>query len=119
MQDVDLSAMIQALEERLLKPEVRRSVEHVDALLADVFVEIGSSGKLYDKTQIMAALQIEVGVRYSLADFEVRELAPGVVLATYRTLRTAQGKVKQALRSSIWMLVEEHWQMVFHQGTPT
>ena len=118
MQDAALSETIRELEERLLQPEVRRSAEHVDALLADVFVEIGSSGRLYDKAQIMAVLQVEVGVRYSLADFEVRELTPGVVLATYRTRCTAQGEVKQALRSSIWMLVKEHWQMVFHQGTP-
>ncbi|MBN1668678.1 MAG: DUF4440 domain-containing protein [Anaerolineales bacterium] len=118
MQDAALSETIRALEERLLQPEIRRSVEQVDVLLADAFLEIGSSGKLYDKTQIVAALQVEPDVRFSLEDFRVRELAPHVVLAIYRTSRTTGDEMKWALRSSIWKLAEGRWQMVFHQGTP-
>jgi hypothetical protein len=118
MQDAALSEMIRELEERLLQPEIRRAAEQVDALMADEFMEIGSSGKLYDKAQIMAALEAETGELFSLEDFHVRELAPGVVLAIYRTSRTTQEGVQRALRSSIWKFAAGRWQMVFHQGTP-
>ena len=118
MQDAALSETIQEFEERLLQPAVRKSAEQVDALLGDEFLEIGSSGALYDKAQIIAALQTETGVRFSLEEFRVRELARGVVLAIYRTSRTSQGELKRALRSSIWKFAAGRWQMVFHQGTP-
>jgi hypothetical protein len=47
-------------------------------------------------------------------------LAEGVVLVTYRSVRTdlESGKVLQARRSSIWILRADGWKMRFHQGTP-
>jgi hypothetical protein len=47
------------LEEDLLKPEVRRSAERVNCLLADDFIEFGSSGRIFDKRGIIEALQLD------------------------------------------------------------
>ena len=115
-------ALLRSLEEELLKPEVRRTADQVGRLLADDFVEFGSSGRVYDKAQIIAALQDEApdpAIRISLTDFSARQLAPGAILVTYRTVWSGPGApAGYKLRSSIWKLMEGRWQMVFHQGTP-
>lgn len=112
---------LRQLEEQLLRPDVRWSAEKLSALLADEFVEFGSSGRVFDKQQIIAALQAESPTRRSLADFKTSVLAPGMVLATYRAIRDdASGESPtSSLRSSIWKLMDGRWQMLFHQGTPS
>jgi hypothetical protein len=119
--DVEYSQaqVLRQLEERLLQPEVRRSAQAVADLLADEFVEFGSSGRVFDKKQIVAALQEEATLQTSLLDFKTTVLAHEVVLATYRVVRyRASGEQPtHSLRSSIWKLMEGRWQMVFHQGT--
>jgi hypothetical protein len=116
--------LLRRLEERLLRPEVRSSAEQVGRLLADDFIEFGSSGHAYDKRQTIEALRQETPdptVRLSLTEFVARRLAPEVILVTYRTIQRGgpEGPEKSRLRSSIWKVVEGRWQMVFHQGTPS
>jgi hypothetical protein len=111
---------LRQLEERLLQTNVRKSAEEVSELLASEFIEFGSSGRIFDKQQIIASLQMESTVRRSLVDFKTWILAPAVVLVTYRAIRQgAPGEQPiYSLRSSIWRLIDGRWQMVFHQGTP-
>ena len=94
-----------ALEQRLAD-RVR-----VEELLADEFVEIGSSGSVYDKSQALAAIRAEPSRRIPIQEFGVRSLTPDVALATY----CAAG----SLRSSIWIRSGGSWRIVFHQGTPS
>jgi hypothetical protein len=112
--------LIRHLEERLLRADVRRSVLSVAELLADDFVEIGSSGRIFDKSATIAGLQSEPHVEISLTDYQARILAPDVILATYRAVRSprAPAQPTQSLRSSIWKRRDGRWQLVFHQGTP-
>lgn len=118
--DYPLAEHIRSLEEELLKPQVRRSTEKLDTLLADDFVEFGSSGQTYTKQQIIAALQHELEIEISLQDFKMRLLAPGVALATFRAVKRdpKMGEARQSLRSSIWRNIDGRWQLAFHQGTP-
>ena len=60
---------LRTLEERLLQPDVRRSAQAVASLLADEFVEFGSSGRVFDKTQIITALRDEPPIERVLSDF--------------------------------------------------
>ena len=114
-----LPALLEALERRLLAPAVRNSVGEVSALLADEFVEFGSSGAVYTKAEMVAALQMEQSPRADARDFAVRILAPDIALITYRTERRNDGAPpKQSRRSSIWRHLDDRWQMIFHQGTP-
>ena len=109
---------VRRLEERLLDPGFRRSVQEVSALLADAFQEFGASGRRYDKQQILAALAQEQGFSAHLSGFTVREFAPGCLLATYRVLIHRPGAEPQhSLRSSLWVHREGRWQMLFHQAT--
>jgi len=111
-------ALIRRLEEELLKPEIRRSANLVSRLLADEFIEFGSSGAIYDKRCIVEALQQEApSTTVRMVDFTARPLTSDIVLVTYRSIR--EGTCKSHLRSSIWKLIADQWQMIFHQGTPS
>jgi len=112
-----LDEHLKTLEETLLRPEVRTSAESLSELLADDFVEFGSSGRVWTKPDIIEALQDETSARLSMSEFTVKLLAENVALATYRAAKfTDRGSVK-SLRCSIWTLREGRWQIVFHQGT--
>ncbi|MBB5316116.1 nuclear transport factor 2 family protein [Tunturibacter empetritectus] len=112
---------LKSLEERLLDPTIRRDSEAVAAHLTDDFLEFGGSGRVFDKAAILEDLQDEPPRPPSLlSDFKTRELAPNVILATYKaTRRNAAGEpIGQSWRSSIWTHVNGQWQITFHQGTP-
>jgi hypothetical protein len=112
---------LRSLEEHLLNPAIRRDSEAVAALLADDFIEFGGSGRVFDKASILGDLKNEPPRPASLlTDFKIRELASGVILATYKATRrnTAGEPAGQSWRSSIWAHVNGQWQITFHQGTP-
>lgn len=117
MENLELKEYLYLLEERLLHPGVRKSVYELDVLLADDFVEFGGSGRTFDKQQTIDGLANEAIIQMTLRDFKVKQLAANVALTTFRVLKHEDMKV--SLRSSIWKLKEDQWQMVFHQGTPT
>jgi hypothetical protein len=116
-----LSEQIYKLEGRLLQPEVRRSKEEITTILADDFVEFGSSGRIFDKIQVVEGLPHSPTVPMIIEDFQVKVLSSNVVLATYRVVRTNEPReeMRNSLRSSIWKFIDGRWQMVFHQGTRT
>jgi hypothetical protein len=113
----------QALEESLHQTATRGSPDKVRALLADGFVEFGSSGGVYGKEETIAALAGEGAAEgppasISAYDFALRTIAPDTVLLTYRSKRlSGDGHERHALRSSLWQFIDGRWQMIFHQGT--
>ena len=113
------NAQLRCLEERLLQHTTRRSSERLRELLAEDFVELGSSGRIFNREEIIAALRSEAPGKRELSNFKTKVLADGLVLVTYRSSRTfPTGLEAMALRSSIWKLRGARWQMIFHQGTP-
>jgi len=110
---------LRKLEEDLLQPEIRKDREAVAALLADDFCEFGSSGKVFSKPEIIQALQTEEPAQISIADFRVRSLTTGIALVTYRAVEQGEAgrEIRTSLRSSVWVMRDEEWQMLFHQGT--
>jgi hypothetical protein len=116
-----ISDQLKSLEEQLLDPTVRRDPKAVACHLTDDFLEFGGSGRVFDKAAILEDIQAEPPRQASLlTDFKTRELAPNVILATYKaTRRNAAGEpISQSWRSSIWTHVDGQWQITFHQGTP-
>jgi len=94
----------------------KRSVESASRLLAEAFIEFGSSGRVWNKDSIVEGMRREQADQsITVEDFAARELAPDVVLVTYISKKDAGS----ALRSSIWKHHEGKWQMIFHQGTRT
>lgn len=102
------------LEQRLLDPEVRHSVASINPLLHADFVEFGSSGRVYNKEMMVNMMIRQTPGAVRIRDFDVREVADGVALVTYRTIGT---EGKEAWRSSIWVRQSSRWQIIFHQGT--
>ena len=99
----------------LLDPRVRADPRQLDHLLADDFIEVGSSGRIYDKQTLIAMLAGEEPAPVSVLEFSTRKLGPGVALVTYRTIGQTGLTVR---RSSIWVRTKGRWRLVFHQGTP-
>ncbi|MEX6507231.1 DUF4440 domain-containing protein [Jiella sp. M17.18] len=119
--DRRLAGHLMELEVSLLDPALRADPDRVGALLADDFVEIGSSGAVSGRAAIIAALAVEAAdgpVDRQVSDMEVRLLSPEVALITYRVRRGRPGTASVVnLRSSIWTCKDGRWQMRFHQGT--
>lgn len=120
----DISEHLQELEQRLLDAGAQGDREAANLLLAGSFSEIGSSGRVFDKHQVLSAFGANTGrpARYhwQLTDFSARPLAEGLYQARYGvTRRDADGqRENRSLRSSLWQLTDRRWQMIFHQGTP-
>lgn len=113
--EIVLAEHIRELEEQLLSNPVRTNPAAVALLIADDYIEFGSSGRVWRK-------QDQVGeggageVRMTLSHFELRTLSEDTVLATFRIFNEDSGM--HCLRSSIWKFRDGRWQMFFHQGTP-
>lgn len=107
--------LLKEYELLLLQPAARTS-DVVSRLLAETFVEFGSSGRVFNKAQTVSALQAESPVQVLASDFKVQVLAPHLALVTYSAVRQSEPP-KHTLHSSIWQQNSGRWQMVFHQGT--
>ncbi|MCM2476860.1 DUF4440 domain-containing protein [Rhizobium sp. CG5] len=119
-----LLAEIRALEEALHRPEIRRSREAVEELLAEGFFEIGASGTVYQRGDMVDHL-VREGDNADDWDlhtdaYSLVSISGDAVLLTYRTRRKkSDGSERHVLRSSIWKHTGAKWQMLFHQGTLT
>jgi ribonuclease HI len=103
-------AQVAALELRLLDPATRRSPQDVAALLHPDFLEVGASGRSWDRESMIAALRADPGSGTRVTGLTVHLIAPDVALVTYRTERAA--------RASLWLRDREGWRVRFNQGMP-
>ncbi|MGG1942287.1 DUF4440 domain-containing protein [Paenibacillus polymyxa] len=112
----ELEDIILNLEKQLM--HARR--EDFERLLADDYIEYGSSGRKYDKSMQITFLKGKFPldcIPFVITDFNIKVLSSDFVHVTYCTESIDTGN--KSLRSSIWKLNEGQWQMIFHQGTPT
>jgi hypothetical protein len=107
------------LEKKLVDPDLRSTPEKLAPLLADDFIEFGSSGHAYDKKRILFLLRRQIPARLSIEEFRMIPLSDSAALVTYRagTESTRTTASHYSLRSSLWVLRRGAWQMLFHQGT--
>jgi hypothetical protein len=112
-----VETLLEKLERQLLVPQFRKSLL-VSELLAEDFVEFGSSGRRFNKVEILAALEAEAPVEITASQFKVELLSSQIALVTYHAQRHGEPSV-HTLRSSIWQQREGQWQIVFHHGTVT
>ena len=117
----DIAPHLRRSEEVLLDPAVRSDRTRVGELLADDFVEFGSSGRIWTRDEILDQLAGETPAPIHMADFECSLLAEDVALVTYRASRTDNrtGIQFSSLRCSIWTKKPGGWRLRFHQGTRT
>ena len=108
------------LEKKLLDPELRRTPEKLSPLLADDFLEFGSSGHSMDKKRVLYLLKKMNPAKTLIEEFRAVELNGAVALVTYRAVSesTRVERTRYSLRSSLWVVRNGGWQILFHQGTP-
>jgi hypothetical protein len=114
-----LTEKLLELEKKLLDPELRRTPEKLAPLLADDFMEFGSSGHAYDKQRILFLLRRQLPARLLIEEFRVFDVSASAALVTYRACSESSRMTgsRSSLRSSLWVLRGDDWQMKFHQGT--
>lgn len=112
---------LETLERELHTAGTRRSATRLKELLHPEFREIGRSGREYLRATILERLAEGEPPKVHAEQFRRVDLEPRVALITYKSAHIAEdgGLCRHSLRSSIWILGEEGWRMVFHQGTPT
>ncbi len=117
-----LLAMLRELEMQIYKPETRRDRAKLDALAHPDFFEFGSSGKSYSRADILELLPLDTSnIVVWAQDWAVLSLGENYALLTYKSAHERPDGTleRHVLRSSIWALTSQGWQIYFHQGTPT
>jgi len=103
-----------ALEQELALVGHHPGPERLEQLIADEFVEHGSSGRIWTKAQLLEVMPKWPVVQREVSEFSAEALAENLALVRYRSLRMGQ----LSLRASVWKRQPRGWQIVFHQGTP-
>jgi len=104
-------------ELRLLDPVVRSSADVLAALLHPDFREIGTSGRLWERRTIIAALTAPDAPHpgpLTASRMRGDQLASDLVHLTFDT----ESRGLRSHRSSLWRLTGSGWRLYFHQATP-
>lgn len=108
-------------ELRLHDPAVRTSRADAERLLDPDFVEVGKSGRRWNREEMLAALPTfetsrDAGPRIEVSRMTGVLLAPGLVHLTYETVVDGQ----RARRSSLWRKGDDGagWRIYYHHATP-
>lgn len=115
--DDETRELLRELEEELWRAETRFDRARMEQLFAEDFFEVGRSGRVYSREELLAVTGSEIDAVLPLPNMAIRYLAPGVAQITYNSLVTCNGKVERGRRSSIWSLDADTWRLRFHQGT--
>ncbi|RXZ37689.1 DUF4440 domain-containing protein [Agromyces binzhouensis] len=117
MEDESIAVLVTGAERRLLEPETRRDPAALEDLLHESFREIGRSGRLWTRDELIDVMTgpDAVDVQSAVVTGEHVELVgPDLALLTY----TLDADGMRSRRSSLWRLTGGRPRMLFHQGTP-
>jgi hypothetical protein len=113
MKITTLQDHLYGLEERLLHPDREPDRKELFSLLTDDFREFCSSGRIFNRQQVLDDLLSSTARPATIHHFYVEALAETVALVTYRVTTP----VAVSHRSSLWVFRDNRWQLQFHQGT--
>lgn len=99
-----------ALERELLRDEIRADATELARLLHPRWAEIGASGRLLDRDEVVAGLP-PTGAELQVVRAE--RIGDDTILLLWR----AVGARGASLRSSLWIRESGRWRQLFHQGT--
>lgn len=109
---------ILALEQEMHRTEVRRDRDRMEELLHPLFEEIGRSGKVYSRPDIIAEFTAggslpEIGV----SEVNLKQVSAQLLLLSYVSFHKSTPDPRRTRRSSLWQRHADRWQIRFHQGT--
>lgn len=105
--------LITRAERDLLTDEVRSDPSRMAALLHPDFTEIGASGRLWTRAEVLS----EIGALPTPTELQVvssRWIDTDSILLLWRAVSDQQTR----LRSSVWVREKGNWLLLFCQGTP-
>lgn len=103
-----------SLEERLFHPDRETDRSVLFPLLSPDYREFCTSGRIMNRQQVIDVMVTAPARDAKINHYYVVQLSETSALATYRAT-TPSGS---SHRSSLWVLRDGNWQLVFHQGTP-
>jgi hypothetical protein len=116
LSDLDV-AHIARLEEGLWRAETRNSPAWMEAVLAADFHEIGASGVVHARAEVIAPHDGPIRSR-PLMNVRARKVGEGLALVRYRSAtENDDGSLRVSERASLWRQQGSKWLLVFHQGT--
>ncbi|RMC37456.1 DUF4440 domain-containing protein [Paracoccus alkanivorans] len=115
----DEKETLEALEETLWRAETRFDCALMDRIFASGFVEIGRSGRRYERAEMIfdSGPDAVINATLPLPDYSVELIAPNIALATYISEVRYGDNLERGRRSSLWTRKNGRWQLRFHQGT--
>ena len=104
--------ILYTLESMLIAPLYPTPSEIVHELIAEDFVEIGSTGQIYAKDDILS-YHNDAPTPIKIKDFQAKDLTDDLYLTGYKTIEDPISSI----RTSIWKQTKGKWQLIFHQST--
>lgn len=105
------------LELELQSPAARSNVHRLRELLASDFVEVGASGRRWDRPAILGLLAEESGepdtAEILVEDLHARALSGDLIQVFWDSSHNG----RRARRTSLWRRVGDGWEQIYHQGT--
>jgi len=90
--ETPLLSTLRDLELRLIRPEVRSDPDQLGALLHADFHEVGASGRVYTREEVLAEYRgAPPSYVVRVHDFEVQEVLAGVALLRFRSAHVVAG----------------------------
>ncbi|QFG67515.1 DUF4440 domain-containing protein [Ornithinimicrobium pratense] len=114
--DDDLRCVLE-LERELQSPSTRGDADRLRKLLSPTFIEIGASGRRWDRRSILDLLVQETadpstaGIR--IDNLTGRQLTEDMIQVFWDSTR----KDRRARRTSLWQRRDGRWQLIYHQAT--
>jgi glutathione S-transferase len=98
--------------------ETRADSRWMDRMLHPDFMEVGRSGRTYDRQQAIDTTDYPYQVDLPLQDLEMDLIDEDVALVMYVSNEHQDGESSPAHRTSVWVNTNDGWRLRFHQGTP-
>lgn len=105
------------LEMSLWINETRNNELYMSNILHPDFKEIGQSGNVYTKNDILSDLSNNIVPKFPLKNPNLKQLSDGVFLVSYEINYTVNDIEYNSIRTSIWLSNEDAFVLYHHQGT--
>lgn len=107
--------LVLELEQELQTKACRSNRARVRKLLAPDFIEVGASGRVWDRPSVLDLLASQTNDDEEIAVEQLTGRMLGEGFALVRWDSASQGR--RARRTSLWRCTNGRWQLVHHQGT--
>lgn len=104
------------LESQHLSISKRNDLKEIISLMDEEYLEIGASGNIYHYQDYCDVHKLDDETRiFEIKEYDIKIVNSEIVISTY--LLYEPFKQVSTYRSTTWVLRDDGWKMIFHQGT--